>query len=157
VNRRSGLTRLDLGIVLGLAALVAALSLPNLAAQRKWQNESHALRTLRAISTAESVFRESDKENDGNLDYGTLTELVEAGLVPSELASGELEGYRFQVGYSLTTSEFLWFATAEPLIPGATGERYFCTNQSGVNYYGATAPFELDLASCQAPARAVPG
>ena len=36
------------------------------------------LGALKTIGTAQALFREADKEGDGNLDYGTLAELGEA-------------------------------------------------------------------------------
>ena len=67
------------------------------------------------VAISARVFREGDKERDGNLDYGMLSELNNTQLVDSIIGSGTKQGYNFQATYSFTSSEFLWFATANPM------------------------------------------
>ena len=55
-----------------------------------------------------------------------------------------------------TTSEFIWFATASPALPGTTGDRYFVTNHEGVTFYTSEAPFELNNIDCTIPATVRP-
>ena len=91
------------------------------------------------------------KENDGNLDYGSLAELGAGDVVDQALAGGTRSGYLFRAGYGVSTSEFLWFATAEPVEPGRTGSRYFAVNQDGVVFYTTSGPFRLNLGDCAMP------
>ena len=157
---------LILGIVFGaicvFMAIIAAIAIPNLIEARKNGNETSAIGALKTIGTAQSLFREADKEGDGNLDYGTLNELagggggMRMGLVDSVLGSGTKNGYIFECSYSAETSEFIWFATARPAVPGTTGDRFFATNHEGVIYYNATGPFVLNTDDCTMPANAVP-
>jgi hypothetical protein len=151
-----------LGFGLGVA-FVVGVSMVLLALfehrHRHVGNEVAAIGALKTIGSAQALFREADKEGDGNLDYGTLFELGEAGtsgLIDSVLASGTKQGYYFQAGYGLQTSEFLWFATAEPAIPGTTGDRYFATNQEGVIFYTTSGPFRFNLDDCGIPSEAIP-
>ncbi len=136
-------------------ALIAAIAIPNLIEARKNGNETAAIGALKTIGAAQALFREADKESDGNLDYGTLNELAGGnggmGLVDSVLGSGKKQGYLFQASYSAATSEFLWFATANPTKPGTTGDRYFATNHEGVTYYSATAPIPMNTGDCSFP------
>ena len=93
------------------------------------------------------------------MDYGTLAELNsagETGLIDSVLGSGTKNGYYFEATYGSTTSEFIWFATARPSLPGTTGDRYFCTNHEGVTYYTSASPFRLNSVDCTIPAGAKP-
>ncbi len=116
---------------------------------RKHGNEASAIGALKTIATSQALFREGDKEQDGNLDYATLAELDRTKLIDSVLGSGTKQGYQFEVHPVPGTPEFLWYAVARPTAPGTTGERYFYTNQAGVIFYSMT-PIEVDPATGQA-------
>src|SRR5205807_8887790 len=73
--RSRGFTIVEGLVVLGLLTVIVAISLPNLVSSRKHRNERDAIGALKSIATSEAVFREGDKEVDGNLDYGMLSEL----------------------------------------------------------------------------------
>lgn len=113
-------------------------------------NEAAAIATLKAIATAQSIFREGDRDGNGALDYGTLQKLAEAKLVDEILGKGTKQGYVFETFPSAATSEFLWFARAYPEKPGATGNRYFFTNQAAVIFEGKE-PFEVNAKTCDVP------
>lgn len=119
-------------------------------------NEAAAIGALKTLVTAQTLFREGDKEGDGVLDYGTLTELSRATLVDAVLGGGKKSGYVFDCQPSAATPEFLWFATASPAEPGTTGRRYFATNHAGVIYYSTERPFVIDGTSCAMPEGATP-
>jgi hypothetical protein len=118
---------------------------------RRHRNEAAAISSLKSLGTAEAIFREGDKENDGNLDYGMLSELDRAGLVDPEVGAGRRQGYTFQATYSFNTSEFLWFGSANPTRPGFTGDRYFTTNHTGVIFYATGANILPDTDTCLLP------
>ena len=151
LRSRRGFTVVELGIVLTLGILIAAICLPNLIQSRKHGNEASCIGALKTICTSESVFREGDEEHDGNLDYGMLSELERAGLVDELLGSGTKRGYAFRASYSVITSEFLWFATAGPVLPTVTGDRYWATNQAGVLFYTSGASIPHDPTICALP------
>lgn len=119
-------------------------------------NEARAIGCLKTLVTAQTLFREGDKEQDGELDYGTLAELSQTTLVDAVLGSGKKSGYVFDCRPSVATPEFLWFATASPEQPGTTGSRYFATNHAGVIYDSTERPFEIDPTSCAMPEGATP-
>jgi hypothetical protein len=140
------------GVVL-VAAGFTAVAMVDLASRqpRSPPNETSAIGALKTIALAQALFREGDKENDGNLDYGSLAELGAGDVVDRALAGGTRSGYLFRAGYGVSTSEFLWFATAEPVEPGRTGSRYFAVNQDGVVFYTTSGPFRLNLGDCAMP------
>jgi prepilin-type N-terminal cleavage/methylation domain-containing protein len=150
-QRRRGFTLIELMIVIAIIAIIAAIAIPNLIQARKHGNEASAIGALKTLGTCEAIFREGDKERDGDLDYGMLSELSSTNLVDHVLGSGSKQGYIFQVSYSFSTSEFLWFAVANPLIEGLSGDRYFDTNQTGVMFYTSFSTLAIDTKSCLAP------
>jgi hypothetical protein len=129
-HRRAAL--LASGIVL---PVLAAIGIPNLIEARKHGNEAQAARVLQGLSVIQQEFRERDLEGDGNQDYGSFAELVEAGLIEPELSTGTMAGYVFEVQPAPATAEFLWMAVANPVEPGSTGDRSFTTGSDGVIFY----------------------
>lgn len=124
-------SRKPLFYALGAALLVTGIAI----ADEISRNEAMAIGALRTINTQEVNFRDGDKENDGNNDYGMLSELSNTGLIDAVLGSGTKNGYLFEASYSPTTSEFLWCGTASPQEPGKTGKRYFYINMAGVIFW----------------------
>jgi len=117
--------------VVGVLILISYPVVENLREANRHGQEASAIGTLREIGTAQSHFRESRSDE---LRYGSLSELVEAGLLDESLREGTRSGYRFEVHPSPTTPEFLWCASATPLDPSAE-QRHFGTNHAGVTGY----------------------
>jgi hypothetical protein len=138
-----------------VGAIVAAIAIPNLIEARKHGNEASAIGQLKMLNSAQTLFREGDKDDDGTLDYGSLGDLGQVQLVDGVLATGRKQGYVFTCQQSPLTPELLWFATATPAAPQTTGDRYFATNHSGVIYYSDLGPFSPD-ASCEIPGNGSP-
>lgn len=111
-------------------ALVASL-IEQMNAARSRGGEAGVRATLMTINTAQALFREGDKDEDGELDYGTLQELAAAWLIDPELASGEKDGWVYEVRPSPTTPEFLWMATARRKGAGPQDLTYM-TNHTGL-------------------------
>jgi hypothetical protein len=150
-----------LGLLIPLAVMVGAiLAVKAIAGRRTWsryERERAAVLELKRIAAAQSIFREGDKDQNGALDYGTLAQLAKAGLIDEELGTGTKNGYLFEAAPSASTSEFLWFATANPEVPTVTGDRYYATNHSGVIFYTTSAAVPLNTGDCQVPPFVNPG
>jgi hypothetical protein len=136
-------------VAAGMVVLLVPLGL--LAAMRRVEvhrrsNETQALCALKAIFVAQALFSQRDLEGDGAHDHGTLRELADAGLIDAALGSGEVSGYRFQVRPSARWRELAWFAVANPVRPGTTGDRSFCINQAGVLLYTGVDGGAISLA-----------
>jgi type IV pilus assembly protein PilA len=145
LSNKKGFTLIELMIVIAIIAIIAAIAIPNLIEARKHGNEAAAIGALKTTNTAETLFREGDKESDAILDYGNLQELSNTTLIDGVLGSGTKQGYVFRVEASTSTGEFLWFATANPASPTTTGDRYFATNHAGVIYYTGTAGDSISI------------
>ena len=80
---------------------------------------------LTRISLAQVVYAQGH-----NNQFGTMAELITAGLVPKDIEGTETTGYRFQVVRA--TDGKSWYATAEPAQYGRSGRLSFYLDASGV-------------------------
>lgn len=101
---------------------------------------------LRTITTAQSLFREGDKDNNETFDYaGSLDALIRVGLLAP--SARELDGYTVEVWAGSEAPEFLWAAVAIPAKPGPNAP-YLIVNQAGVIYASPEQP-KLDRIKCE--------
>ncbi len=127
-------TLIELMIVIAIIAIIAAIAIPNLVEARKAGNEAAAIGTCRTVASAQALFREGDREQDGSIDYAAdLDELGSASLIDSDLADGTKSGYVF----AATGSQFSWSMTADA--QDSQGGRDFFTDESGVIRFTATS------------------
>ena len=141
-------------IVIAIIAILAAVALPNLRDARKAANEADAIGTLRAIHSAQTLYRDQDTDGNGTLDYARLmTDLCDNGLLDDSLRN--LMGYEpyniVKAGYGYAfvgyndaakSSQFKWSCRAEPVgyqwndsDNWTTGTRRFFINVDGVIRY----------------------
>ncbi|MGE0710719.1 MAG: hypothetical protein AB7N76_28015 [Planctomycetota bacterium] len=141
-------------LLLGLIALVLLLLVDRPREGR--EHASMARGTLRGLAGAQMVFRQGDKDGDGTLDYGTLSELAAAQLIDAPLGSGTKLGYTFvcQPGADPLAT---WFAFANP-IPGSPEQRAFFVNQDGVIHARDGSPITVAevKSGCLPPAGCAP-
>ena len=152
LNKKKGFTLIELMIVIAIIAIIAAIAIPNLIEARKSGNEAAAIGALKTVASSQSLFREGDKEGDGEMDYGTLGELADESLIDTILGTGTKQGYTFSGSYSKTTSQFLWYCIANPALVGTTGDRYFATNNEGVTYFTNKETVVVNSTTCESPA-----
>jgi type IV pilus assembly protein PilA len=130
-------------IPLVIVLIVAAIAIPNLLRARIAANEASAVGSVRTLNTAEITYL--TKYEHG---YGSLEQLSEpaggckgegtaeqACLIDQTLASGQKHGYRFEVTMTQENGEPGYFISAVPTQPGTTGQRSFCSDQTGVIRY----------------------
>jgi len=151
MRKERGFTLIELMIVLAIISIIAAIGIPSMLQARKQGNEASAIAALKQIATAETIFRERDSENDGNLDFGMLSELKTTTLMDFVVGSGTKQGYSIQATYSFLSSEYLWFACANPLVAQLSGDRYFTTNPAGAMFYTTGTNITIDTNSCLLP------
>jgi hypothetical protein len=123
------------GVVLSVASLVSttaiitAIAIPNFLAARTAANENSAINTMRRIREAESIYHDSYGQ------YGTLPDLAKAGLIDAVLASGNQNGYKFDVQFSDLddpSHSTGYGANAEPEVYKKTGRRSFYVDETNV-------------------------
>jgi len=143
-----GFTLIELLIVMSLILILMTLAIPNLLNYRKQGNETSAMASLRAINNAELQYSTAYPTNQftcslsalgGQGAAGSAPSAQSAGLIPNDLATGQKAGYTFTItnctkvtinntdmytGYEVT-------AVPQSLGKAGTGNRGFCTDQSG--------------------------
>jgi len=123
MNRDRGFTLIELMIVVAIIAIILAIAIPSLMNARKAGNEASAVNSIRTITTCNEQYRTRF------LAYApALSDLSGTGYVDGVLASGTKAGYSF--AYSAGTSTYE--VTAIPLDPGASGDRGFYVDTTGV-------------------------
>lgn len=134
---------------LALAAGLAAFAIPRAVRDLKLRATGDALDSLRAIQVAEQRVQREDLDQNGKADFVDLATLGALNAIGPVLATGDRNGYIFEVGPSSANPETAWWAKASP--KDRNGERpYLFTNQDGVIYASPT-DILFDRSTAQAP------
>ena len=67
--KSKGFTLIELMIVVAIIAIIAAIAIPNLLRARMAANETAAVAACKAFCTAEDIYRRTDYNKDGVLEY----------------------------------------------------------------------------------------
>jgi type II secretory pathway pseudopilin PulG len=123
---------------IGVAAIpiiltLAAIAIPNLLRARMAANESSAVAAVRTINTAQMAYSESHPEAG----YAcSLSALSEAQMIDSVLASGQKNGYGFEIKECEAETQGgpnkKYQVVAYPITANQTGDRAFCSDESAV-------------------------
>ena len=141
MTRAKGFSLIELLIVVAVILVIAAIAIPNLLRSRVAANEASAVGSLHAINNAEVTYSTAypnpgfacSLSQLGPPSGGAPVSSAAASLIDSGLASGTKSGYTFTAGDCAMTSTnivtgYQW--EADPVTPGSTGQRHFCTDSS---------------------------
>jgi prepilin-type N-terminal cleavage/methylation domain-containing protein len=135
-----GFSLLELLIVVAIILIIAGISVPNLLRAKMAANDVAAVASLRAINTACFMYSTAyggyapTLASLGTPSAGSPASAVAADLIESVLASGTKSGYTFTyaAGAAVGGQVSTYTVVAEPIKRGATGQRGFFTDQTGV-------------------------
>jgi len=160
-RKQKGFSLIELLIVVAIILIIAAIAIPNLLRSKMAANEASAVGSVRTIVTSEVSYSSTWGVGysaaltnlGGACPAGTSATSTTACLIDAVLAAGAKSGYNFvETGAAAVNNVVPAFAvSAKPQTVGTTGQRSFCSDESGVvrvDPTGAAAP-TTDTA-CQA-------
>jgi prepilin-type N-terminal cleavage/methylation domain-containing protein len=145
-KHQKGFSLIELLIVVAIILIIAAIAIPNLLSSRMAANEASAVGSLRTIDTAEMTYS-TTYPDQGYTDLGSLGGVAPclsatpaaACLIDEVLSIAKVKsGYGFTAVPAGGLPNVNYTSTALPTIIGSSGQRAFCSDQSGILRYNAT-------------------
>src|SRR5258706_5131272 len=155
MRKQKGFSLIELLIVVAIILIIAAIAIRNLLRSRIAANEASAVGSIRTLNTAQVTYASTYPDQGFTCTLsrmgppsGTASATSStAGLVDAVLASGVKSGYTFALtgctAAGSSTINVTYASQGLPAAVGQTGQRGFCSDQSGAIHYKATGTSSL--------------
>jgi type IV pilus assembly protein PilA len=145
MRSHKGFSLIELLLVVAVILIIAAIAVPNFLRSRMRANEASAVASLRVINTAAVTYSITYPDLGFPAQLTTLgganpcaASSTQSCLIDDVLALGTKAGYSFVWAGDGAVPSVNFLITAPPQVIGASGQRMFCTDQTGVIHYDLT-------------------
>jgi type IV pilus assembly protein PilA len=142
MRNQKGFSLIELLLVVAVILIVSAIAVPSFMRSRMRANEANAVASIRVIHTAAVTYSVTYSDlgypvlltNLGGASPCTATPTA-ACLIDDVMAQGVKDGYSFVWTGDGVTPSVGFTLTGTPRVVGTSGQRMFCTDQTGSIYY----------------------